>query len=499
MKKLLIILPLLLFIIPFINATDIFCNDYEFSCCDLSSVGTYQATETNGFVCNYDKCVITSYWDSKPYARTGYVIGSGSCGWKNSALTINYYDCEVKRGAFYTAGEIMVRGEIAFINPDKEKYDFFNEYPKPSFIIERFSNRVMFCGDSACSASNTGVPISGSQGCAFTTSGNVYSTSRSKLSTQTSYTVPIRSCYLSWNNKRFICGNTEETCSSDTDCVGHTYGNKECYGRSLQTYGCNSFGSKPTQAELDVLPKEETPTLSYGKRCEVKSVQTVQCCGDTDCGSNAFCDKVSWTCKSTAECTQDTDCGVSITCDRVKKELKKPVCSSGKCSYKVLQNVECCFNEDCPDDSICNADKKCEKKVIVKTDCPFSCCYNEPYYFDKPCVAGQVCCGEHVCAVNENSCSIPPGITDKVKCELAGGKWFEVKEEPPFWKFWASDKIVSYCRIPHTPVLAVVLLIVGGVGAIASGFFGLIPITYVSGLIAVISLVWLLLARSGIL
>ena len=51
---------------------------------------------------------------------------------------------------------------------------------------------------------------------------------------------------MTWNaGSRHICGNLEEQCSSDSDCSGHTYGNKECYQRTLQSYGCRDLSLPP--------------------------------------------------------------------------------------------------------------------------------------------------------------------------------------------------------------------------------------------------------------
>jgi hypothetical protein len=242
---------------------------------------------------------------------------------------------------------------------------------------------------------------------------------------------------------RHICGNVEEQCERDADCGGHTYGNKECIGRNLQTYGCRTFGTpsyleeysgglayKPFEGDND----GSEPALS---RCEIISAQSVQCCGDNDCGSNAFCDTTTWTCQQTAECNIDADCGVSERCDRFSKELKKPICSEGSCDFQVIQNVECCSSSDCPIDYFCDTDYTCKESLVPKVDCPFECCVGETEFFDRPCATGEFCidnlCTTSGCTSNDD-CS--PGkicqdgdcvdeVSGQAECEARGWTWVE--------------------------------------------------------------------------
>ena len=213
-----------------------------------------------------------------------------------------------------------------------------------------------------------------------------------------SYTVPKGSCILSWQSQdRHICGYQEESCSSDSECNDYNYGNKACYGRTLQTYGCRSYGM-PIQSKdtLDSPDEQKSSQNTFGKKCEMISAETVQCCGDTDCGSKFFCDSATFTCKPQVSCSQDVDCGVSVQCDYTTKKLLTPKCTLGSCTREE-KAVDCCNDKNCPTGYYCTAERKCDKKTVVKTECPFDCCVGEDKYFDRVCPGEKPYCNQGVC------------------------------------------------------------------------------------------------------
>jgi len=228
-----------------------------------------------------------------------------------------------------------------------------------------------FCGKAACGQGTLASPVSGADRCSFSVSqGIIYSQMGQQLGT--SYVVPDKTCVLSWPaGSRHICGNLEEQCSSDNDCSGHAYGNKECNARTLQTYGCNSLSlpsgitSQNGIYQLDNLPSiTSDPGNVIKSKCELKSTIQVQCCGDTDCGTNMFCDNnpsspTAWTCQNKVQCKKDVDCGTSVQCDWTTNNLKTPSCENGQCTFKE-QKVDCCLDKNCDEGSFCNANHKCE-------------------------------------------------------------------------------------------------------------------------------------------
>lgn len=361
----------------------VYCNQYEFSCCNEVVDYTQQFTLSlrDALICpiTATKCVISnpnrelSYGTTNcQYSCTLWVF----CGWGcNDAIKSSSSQITLKPGqTIWSSGSFTSTASIT---------------------NTVYKNQLSFCGRAGCT---TGVLISSSN-CVMTESqGTIYTTSGSNVGK--SYTVPSGSCVLSWHfGDRTICGNLEEQCTSDTDCSGHTYGNKECYARTLQTYGCNQL-PLPSGVQYiggvlvgkDIVPGVTTnPTYSgVTSRCEIKSAVQVSCCSDTDCGSNMFCDTSTFTCKTKVQCTQDTDCGVSIQCDYSTNKLKTPKCSSGQCTYSE-QSVECCQDLNCPSGYTCNSEHKCQQKAVVKIACPFDCCISEDKYIDKPCVSGKFC------------------------------------------------------------------------------------------------------------
>lgn len=377
--------------------TPVFCNDYSFTCCNekLDYSQNFKLTTTDAIICpSYAyKCTVTS-------AQSEFYVGSQDCGYKWGWRYGGgyYYHCD--DDAKYSAPKDVspldyVMGGATLGN---------------NIVMKVYTLRLDFCGRAGCTV---GVPVLGADQCKFNPeNGKIYTTAQ-QLINAVSYTVPEGQCVLSFQRgDRFICGYKEETCNGDSDCGGHTYGNYECSGRTLQKYGCVSFGeSQPL--ERDRFPSEagwgSSQETTFGRRCEIISAEQVQCCGDSACGSNAFCDiGNTWTCKQQVQCYQDVDCGVTQQCDYVSKKLKTPRCRNGQCTYDEV-SVECCNDQNCPAAGyFCNANRKCEERLVSCIPCPYECCQDEcdlnGGYFDKDCPLENPFCVDNAC-IDED---IPP-------------------------------------------------------------------------------------------
>lgn len=377
------------------DKTPIFCNDYEFTCCNEqidATIPEVSITDETPWQCppTSHRCKFTSIYGAvfpfQPY------IGSENCYLDKSILGKRWKCSDEKASTRKT----LYPGEYVWI---------MNTVTKRSNVAGRVNDititipRLDFCGRAGCTV---GVPVSGADQCTFHPKyEKVYTTTGTLKTNQVSYTVLLSQCVLAFQSgDRHICGYMEEQCDKDADCGGHTYGNQECYARKLQTYGCRDFG-REVPMEQDRLPGDAgwgtTSSESlFGSRCEVIKTQTVQCCGDTDCGTGFFCDRTTWTCEKEVECTEDSDCGVSTVCDYSTLELKTPKCVWGECAY-TKQSVDCCFDSDCALGYYCASDYTCDKRVIPKKTCPFECCTNEEMYFDRTCPEGETCTDEHIC------------------------------------------------------------------------------------------------------
>ena len=380
--------------------TPIYCNDYSFTCCvDAKSTATANLGITSAYQCpaNAIYCLLKSA-SGYEYIYKGS-IGCSS-GYHPTRNLVGYsFICDDERTS--SVGDQILGSEYFYGFPTYSNSIIFN--------LENHLNRLDFCGRAGCSQ---GVPVQGADGCTFNPTA-VYDSSGKLIKLDksgTSYSARQGECILGWvSGDRHICGNLEEQCSSNSDCSGHTYGNKECNARTLQTYGCNKLSLPSGVTRLsdgtlfggDSKPGDSAYT-GVASKCEIKSAIQVQCCGDTDCGSNAFCDRTTFTCQTSAQCSQDSDCGVSEQCDYNLKQLKKPVCSLGKCSYQVLRSVDCCSDQDCADGYICSNDKTCVQSTIPKVNCPNQCCIGDSRYFDKPCPSDKPYCNNGVCSATES-------------------------------------------------------------------------------------------------
>ena len=248
MKKLLLLL-FAIFLVGIIGVsaetafTPIFCNDYEFTCCNaynyFDDVRTKTQAEAMGCA-NGIYCEVTDINYNIDGSPGGYYVGSQNCRVVDTWYTSPYYYCDDQ--VFKQASSIRLEtGQQIYLGVKTIGTSHI------SFRFKAYSSKLVFCGKSGCTS---GIAVTGADKCKFNPDGGTIYTSTSALygkQTVSSYTVPYlppTNCVLAWQSgNRHICGYAEESCSVDADCGGHTYGNKECNARTLQTYGCRNYGS----------------------------------------------------------------------------------------------------------------------------------------------------------------------------------------------------------------------------------------------------------------
>lgn len=395
---------------------DVFCDDYEFVCCGLDDVvrdKTDYFSYNTAFTCNYDVCELKNIDFAGAYAGTVYVIKEGMKAPAGAS-------CWMADGGWFYSDYIKCSGESRFtgstlkMTRGEKIYHQVGKPLKVYFTYTGFNQRLAWCGDGACDAGQTGIKVSGSDGCTFTPKGKIYDDSGRLIDANPSisYVVPEGSCVLS-KSGRHICANECEACSSDSECKsGHQYVyngyGAECSTGLLKLYGCRPYGKQISNTDL--LGDEANDYLGeFGKRCEVIDTVNVECCDDSTCGSNEFCDKNTFRCVQEKECDYDSDCGTQTIKDRELMALKKPVCVSGSCSYEIT-NVECLYDEDCPTGYFCDTDYTCKQSVTKKQECPYECCEDMSGYWDKTCPSNSpVCCPagseqEFKCVTSEEGC-----------------------------------------------------------------------------------------------
>jgi hypothetical protein len=372
MKKLFLLLIFGIFLTSFVYSaqtfTPIYCNDYSFTCCAeiLSTTQTISLnTNSLGWQCpSYaTKCNIASTGNS-------YYIGTSNC--ETSFLLRCIGNC------FHCEDDQRWTSDNVDMQPMQYLSSGFT--PEQNFQIKIYKNSLIFTGRAT--DVQGGVLVKGADGCTFNP-GNTYDGSGNLLSlspSTTSYTVSHGDCLQTYlQGDRHICGNLEEDCSTNSDCYGHTYENQECIGRNI--YGCVATGnSLPAGVQQNngenIFFNSPSTQGNFGniitKRCDITSTQTVQCCGDNDCGSNAFCDNnpsslTAWTCQNKVQCYKNTDCGVSTQCDWTTNTLKTPSCEGGQCKFNEVK-VDCCLDKNCEEGGFCNNENKCEKSSRIEQD-----------------------------------------------------------------------------------------------------------------------------------
>ena len=489
------------------QCADVFCNDYQWICCnefksaDSPKTVTLSSSQDYETCPSYAKyCIINSANFGSNY--NGYWVGT-TCEIKHGFLGIGtWYACSDDQ--FYTVSNVKVY-------PNQKIHP--NTYMQ--FTMSVYTDRLVWCGTSGCDAANTGIPVQGADGCKFTTGNDIYNIDGSlnqQVTASVSKTVPSGSCYLA-QGSRHICGNTCESCTSNTDCqAGHTLLvnnlGAECISGQVQEYGCRNYGTTPSATRLaadgsvNLLPKE-TASYNYGTRCEVIASQAVGCCPDS-CGASAVCDVTAlpFTCKSTAQCSADWQCGTTQSCDSQTKTLTKPVCSAGKCTTTAVKGVECCGSQDCKAGYFCSATNTCLQNL---PDCPDNqCCLagNGQYTVKPTCAGGKTCClptsaslvgtcqdscsGQIDCSKPENAaladcqrCVIGSNVfqyTPAQCCGAKGGEYVtELESNQPLLCqiLGVGCKTKSYCKMPTNWLLII--------GAVTAGIVVLILIAGLTG------------------
>jgi hypothetical protein len=132
------------------------------------------------------------------------------------------------------------------------------------------------------------------------------------------------------------------------------------------------------------------------------SIKSVECCESDTCkakyGNDYFCDKTTFTCKTTAECRIDSDCGSTgsyCSYSGGKYYLSKQGCVNGKC-VTTKEEVKCCNGQDggpnsCPANYYCDYKEGC-KPIISSVECPPGMCCKGPKYVERSCPTGLKCC-----------------------------------------------------------------------------------------------------------
>jgi len=449
--------------------TPIFCNDYSFTCCAevLSYTQHFTVDSYDSFVCpsSATRCVVKVV--SSPYS---IFIGSKNCKYEWHWSDLGYsWRCD---------DEQEIKGTES---REFTIYPGWQVYGKPGIVpanlqIKVYREELRFYGRAGGMGPPEqpgGYPVSGADGCSFNPTATYKNGKLVKYDiSATSYVVKQGECVMNWvSGDRHICGYVEESCRSDKDCGGHTYGNYECSGRTLQKYGCREF-SKPYYLEkygigyafkpFEISDEEsKVDSLKTLSRCEIVESIPVQCCGDNDCGPNAFCDVGNtWTCKETVECVNDEDCGVSLQCDFANKQLKKPVCSLGKCTWQILQNIECCSSKDCPSGYFCDENYKCKEGIISKKECPFECCEDEELYFDKSCPSDKPYCINNVCNEEYVPDKFCQNCDDYALSKLIGGIWKEKSCKPKFLHSYTFC-FLSFIKFLLLPIIFIFSLLFG--------------------------------------
>ena len=380
------------------NCKSFYCSDYEFICCGerKSESGTWNLND------------VTKYWQC-PLSTTRCAITKSVQTGIGENCYVGKNNCKSGVLGIFSCSDGVSINSLTDTNLQAGQYIYglcrqitYNDYRL----------NLAWCGTGACDAGTTGRSVLGASGCSFVTNNDIYGPSGNLVKPAVEgqdfqITVPQGQCYLSQSG-RHACGDTCESCSSDSDCLtGHTlnYGGKgaECATGQLQVYGCKKYGTQPNDNDLTVLPWEsKTVTYNFGSRCDVIQTMPIQCCPSSDsCGLNAVCDKATFTCKSsgTVGCTADWQCGTAQGCtyEGSNKVIKGKACQSGKCVDTTLKTVNCCYDTDCPSGWHCDSTYTCKQSVIESLPCPWDCCIALAGFKDKPCALGLLCCGDHTC------------------------------------------------------------------------------------------------------
>jgi hypothetical protein len=411
-----------LWTLPGIIAQPIFCNDFEYVGCaedTLQPITTYNirygGTDDGIFYCTTDstRCVIDGISSSSPYSPAKVKVYGGDC-WKN---WLNYWECsnwikDCTGSCEVQAGQRVIPDSLSV-----------------SYTARKYRYRLFWCGKSSCAAQMAGTPVAGASGCSFVPSTigvgeRVYDDNGNLLDPDYKglYTVPPgRSYQYTSYSLRRVCGNTGETCESNSDCAdmypykinygGDWYGVTFSAGQML-FYGCK----KTEQVCMDKdIGQNIDECLQYNQKsyCDTVIFSGVECIPDSDtCGPSAVCKQTgptSFECVpyDQKECDYNWQCGQAISCDwsTIPNTLKQPVCQGGRCAT-LDTPVECCYDTNCPSNYYCDSDHTCKERVVPKAPCPYTCCVDEADYIDKPCPSSgdTFCCPDNTCAISQEYC-----------------------------------------------------------------------------------------------
>ncbi len=129
------------------------------------------------------------------------------------------------------------------------------------------------------------------------------------------------------------------------------------------------------------------------------------------------------------------------------------------------------------------------------------------------CSPGQTLCdGQTAKICNSQGSAYQQDTTDptrcasddgakKIECEKQGGHIVVTTTNPPWYEFWASSTSKTECRIPRTPIIAVIFIIAGIALLIFmayTGMFGNIPVWVLFLLLEAVGWIWFGLGRAGV-
>jgi len=480
----LVVLLLFMGVIPTLTVSGepVFCDDYEWVCCgEKEELGYPHSVNFN----DYSPDEASSPWDCPDstceFSEQVVVCKSGLR--IQDLFFVKSWQCDNKQNTYEVLKDEIVLGAADVWGTG----NISNPYGQASY--KGTTPRLAWCGDAACNAGVTGIGIvEGS--CSYPFEGVVLRTENwsDQAAPQPAqiclpffgcinnpisgyYTVPPGECYLA-KKSRHVCGYTNETCESNSECVaGHSFVyngmGAECHTGLLQLYGCQKEECLVTSPSGDCL---------FGRQgfCSTTETIRVQCCpGAGSCGIGSTCSPETFTCVSsgTVECNDDFDCsGWQTRCDPNTLELGGNKCVNNKCAWVSSQNVECCYSFNCPVGQTCS-NNKCIVPAVEPLPCPFECCEDEPAYFDRSPPTGMVCCADNSIANSLEECGNggTPGLEDKEKCEARIGdglfvidyEWVEISSANYLFGFIPIEvgkTTEAFCRPAYNLTLVYIVL-----------------------------------------
>lgn len=402
--------------------TPVFCNGYGWISCvakdaTVSPITQHQqgATIWNPSPpvpsCANYQCRITGWGGSQGTSINPVVLVVGTQKYR-----LNYLPVTVASGqSFYFATD----------------YGSFVAQEEGDYYYVPINEMLLWTG---IAGSTVGLPVLGADGCTFNSGQQgrilaLFDQSGTEIDDTKIYTVPNGFAYKYVDSEqRHVCGYSEEECSADSQCIGHTLtwkiaGDSECSAGTLNRYGCRQYSDQKQCITWD--SDDKTKCLEYKNlsRCEPVETKPVQCCPYTDSCGQGTCDPATFTCQQApqVECTYDWECGQATYCDRSAKQLQAKKCVASKCVLQNIQSVQCCYDLDCPLNYYCNSNYACQASVQPKSECPAACCVSAEdlkIYYEKLPPSGQVCCPDRTLAVSLDKCMPHPELCGNSICDL---------------------------------------------------------------------------------